>query len=103
MGIQFPPNSVVAGAVVTATQATSVISASLAVADPLRLSGTIYNFTNKPIGISFGTAAATLAQPSKIVPANGNIDIYDNYTGAIQVIGTNGATGNIQIDTVSSV
>jgi hypothetical protein len=78
---------------------TAAASAATAVsfpANPLRLGGYIENVSNKPMWVKWGGGApATAALPNSQVPAGGNIDIQDNYVGAISLIWSSGvnATG----------
>lgn len=103
MGIQFPPSTPVSGPIVTTTLPVVTTSTVALPADSNRVSGTIFNSTNRPIGIAFNATAATLSSPSKVIPANGNMDLYEFYTGAIQLICTAGAAGTVVIDTVSNL
>ena len=103
MGIQFPPSTPTSGPVVTTTVPVATVSTPALPADLNRISGTIFNNTNRPIGIAFNATVATLSSPSKVIPANGNMDLYEFYTGAIQYICTAGAAGTVVIDTVSNL
>lgn len=105
MSISYPSVDRETGAVTTVSKPVAVVSTELAPVDLNRHSGTIYNNTNKNVGIAFGASAATLAKPSKIIPAGGNLRLYDDYTGTIQYIVASGANAasDVQIETVSYV
>ena len=85
MGINYGQVDNVTGAIVSTTVAALITSVQALPVDLLRHEGTIYNQTNRIIYVSWGTAAATTA--SLAVPVGSNIDIPEDYTGAVQVIG----------------
>lgn len=103
MGIQYPPATPISGPVSSTTLPVATVSTPALGTDSNRISGTVFNNTNRAIGISFNTTAATLSPPSKVIPAGGNMDLYEFYTGPIQYICTAGAAGTVLVDTVSNL
>jgi hypothetical protein len=101
MGINYQNVDKVTGPIVNTTVAALVTSVQLLAADPLRHEGTIYNKTNKTIYLSWGATAATTADLA--IPVGANADIPEDYTGAVQVIGAAGVTGNVLAQTISFI
>jgi hypothetical protein len=87
MGINFAPNptELLSDEVVT-TIAASITNIVLDPANPARREGFIVNKSNRNLWVKFGTAAATAAAPTSLVPPNSNINIPDSYTGVINGI-----------------
>jgi hypothetical protein len=83
-GPYVPP---VANSELTSTAAATAAAAASFPANPLRLGGYIENLANRPMWVKWSsTAAASAAAPNSQVPANGNIDIPENYVGGISII-----------------
>ena len=101
MGINYVQTDKVTGPIVNATVTALITSFQLLPADPLRHEGTIYNKTNKTIFVAWGTAAATATDLA--VPAGSNLDIPEDYTGAVQAIGAAAITGSVLCQTVSFI
>ena len=101
MGINYQNVDKVTGPIMDTSVAALVTSVQVLAADPLRHKGTIYNKTTKTIYVNWGATAATTA--SLGIPVGANVDIPDDYTGAVQVIGASGVTGNVFAQTISYV
>ena len=99
MGINFAQVDKQTGGVVNTSAIASINSFQVLPADPLRHEGTIYNRTNKTIFVAWGLSVATLADLA--VPAGANLDIPEDYTGAIQAIGAAAITGSVLSQTIS--
>lgn len=101
--INFPAEQRETGAAIAVDKPVVTTSTELEPVNLNRHTGAIYNNTNRSIGITFNATPATLAKPSKVIPANGNIEIYADYTGAINYICAANSTGTVQVETVSYV
>jgi hypothetical protein len=97
MSISFPPNTPQSTSSTITTVSGSTTSTTILAANSARMSGLIVNGTNKTLWVNFGTTPATTAAPSLSVPQNANIDIPDNYIGAVQGICSGTPTGSITI------
>jgi hypothetical protein len=101
MGVNFP-SSRQTGDMITVSKIATAASQELLPENLDRAQGgTIYNKTNRVLYVRWGTTAATSSDI--LVPAGGNIDIPDEYTGAIQGISSNTGNGTIVIQTLSYV
>ena len=101
MGINYSQIDKQTGPIVNTTVAALITSVQLLPVDLLRHEGVIYNRTNKTIFVAWGTAAATAADLA--VPAGANLDIPEDFTGAVQAIGAAGITGSVLSQTVSFI
>lgn len=102
MGINYQNVDKVTGSIIDTLFAPTAASTQAIAADPLRHEGSIYNRTNRTVYVSWGTAPATTS--SLPVPAGANLDMPEDYTGAIQIIAAAGnLTGNVLIQTISYV
>jgi hypothetical protein len=101
MGINYSQIEKATGSIVDTSVAGAVATFQILGVDILRHEGTIYNRTNRTLYVKWGTAAATAADLA--VPAGSNIDIPEDYTGAVQGICAAGVTGNVLSQTISFV
>jgi hypothetical protein len=102
MGINYQQVDKVTGGVVDTVYVPTTTSGNALAADLLRHEGTIYNRTNRTIYVSWGTTAATVT--SLAVAAGANLDMPEDFTGAVQILAAAGVlTGNVLIQTVSYV
>jgi hypothetical protein len=101
MGINYGQVEKQTGAVVDTSIAGSATTFQVLPVDLLRHEGTIYNRTNRILYIKWGTAAATAADLA--VPAGSNIDIPEDYTGAVQGICAAGVSGAVLSQTISFI
>jgi hypothetical protein len=87
MGINIAPQAPeqLGDEVVTTVNA-NIANVVLDPANPARREGFIVNKSNRNLWVKFGTAAATAAAPTSLVPPNSNINIPDAYTGVINGI-----------------
>lgn len=100
MGINYAQTNRETGSIIDTNVAVTVASVQLLGVDPFRHEGAIYNKTNKTIYIVWGTVAAT-SNNSLAVPAGANLDIPEDYTGAVQVGGAIGVVSNALAQTIS--
>lgn len=101
MGINYAQVDKVTGGVVDTTVLGSATTVQLLPVDLLRHEGTIYNRTNRIVYIKWGTAAATTADLA--VPVGANLDMPEDFTGAVQMIAAAGVTGSVLAQTISFV
>lgn len=99
MGINFPTNSSLIGEEQTSVIATSISAIPIRTANPTFSEGFIVNNSTKGLYVRFAaTPLVTATAPNILVPAKGNIDIPENFTGVIQGIWTgNDASGKAEI------
>ena len=102
MGINFAATNRETGSIIDTVVTVTTTSASLLGPDGSRHEGSIYNRTNKNIYITWGTTPAT-SNNGLIVPPGSNLDIPEDYTGAIQVSGAIGVTGTVLAQTISFI
>jgi hypothetical protein len=94
-----PPQTSIDGTPTTVTPIAGTPQ-NLSPANANRLEGVIVNNTNKILWVRFSSTSATAAPPSLALAVGGNMDVPDQYVGAINIfIATGGAalTGTITL------
>ena len=99
MGINYGQTIRDTGPIVNTSAVMTVSSVQVLPVDSLRHEGVIYNKSNKTIYVAWGIAAATVNDLA--VPAGANLDIPEDYTGAVQAIGVSGIVGSALAQTIS--
>jgi hypothetical protein len=99
MGINYSQIDKQTGAIVDTLVVGAVATFQLLPVDLLRHEGTIYNRTTRTLYVKWGTVAATTTDLA--VPAGSNIDLPEDYTGAVQGICAAGVSGSVLSQTIS--
>jgi hypothetical protein len=87
MAINFAPTTPEnLGSEVITTVAASITSVVLDPANPTRRQGFVVNKSNRNLWVNFSVTAPTAAAPNNLITPGSNIDIPENYTGAINGI-----------------
>jgi hypothetical protein len=105
MSGSYDPGNRPVGADSSVTINAAITNTVLAVANANRTpEGYIVNNSNKALWVTFTGVAATAAAPAtKVLPNGGNYDIPGGYTGAINGIWENGATGSCVVHEFSYI
>jgi len=91
----FVENAVHTGSFITAIPATTSVVALIPSASQTRRGVTIYNNTNKPMAVLYGSGTVNATNNFSIkVAAGGYLEVPKNFTGPIYAIWTSNTTGN---------